>query len=310
MDREDPRLLTLYTWPKSFDDPHIATIQRNAVRSWLLLRPRPVICVFGDAPGTAEYCAEFGLNHVTARLASIDGTARIRDMAALAEAASDTRCYCFVNADILLTGSLMEAIRVLCARCDRFLLGASPWNLDVREELSFAPGWEAELERRARERNDLRPVNSSDLFLYPKGFLANAPELVVGRFYIDTGLMGFARRSGAALIDGSPGILTVHQNHHYAHLGKREFDPAASAGALWNLDAIGGRKYLFTWRNATHHYTRQGLRPYWAGRLCFWSTHHRSGTWLSRRFISLIYTPLARATSVLRKPLGLTNPRH
>lgn len=51
-------MLTIYTWPKSFEDKHIATIQRNAVRSWLQLRPKPAIFVFGNAPGTAEHCAE------------------------------------------------------------------------------------------------------------------------------------------------------------------------------------------------------------------------------------------------------------
>ncbi len=304
-------MLTIYTWPKSFQDKHIATIQRNAVRSWLRLHPKPAIFVFGDAPGTAEYCAEFGLRHVLDSIDVIDGTVRIKDMAAKVEAESETRCYCFVNADIILTNSFMQAVTAVSASLDRFLLGASPWEVDLTEELTFAPGWEDALERRARAENALRPLVCSDLFLHPKGFLAAAPGVVIGRWYVDNGLMWFARKTGAALIDGTPGILTVHQNHHYGHfdVGERAFNPGATAGAIWNLQVIGGPKHSYSWRNATHHYTKEGLRPYWAGRLCRWSTRGKSNDLLNWAFITLIWKPLARITRPIRKLLGLTNPR-
>ncbi len=303
-------MLTIYTWPKSFQDKHIATIQRNAVRSWLQLRPKPVIFVFGNAPGTAEHCAEFGLTHVLDPLETIDGTVKIRDMASRVEAVSATRCYCFINADVMLTSSIMQAIPVLTARFERFLLGASPWDVNLTEELTFEPGWEEALARRAHVGNALRSPRCSDLFLHPKGFLAAAPDLIIGRWYVNNGLMRFARKTGAALIDGSPGILTVHQNHHYGHLGERAFDPGATAGALWNLHALGGRKHVYTWRNATHHYTNQGLRSYWAGRLLHYSPYSADGGRISELFSGLIWKPLARITRPIRRPFGLTNPRH
>lgn len=230
-------------------------------------------------------------------------------MAAKVEAASATRCYCFINADIILTSSIMQAVPVLAARFDRFLLGASPWDVNVTEELTFEPGWEDALEERARAENALRPECSSDLFLHSRGFLAAAPDLIIGRWYVDNGLMWFARKTGAALIDGSPGILTVHQSHHYGHLGERAFDPGATAGALWNLRAMGGLKHAYTWRNATHHYTKEGLRTYWAGRLSRWSAHPLVRDRASRAFFSLIWRSLAWITRPIRKLLGLTNPR-
>jgi hypothetical protein len=69
---------------KSFADPHIAKIQRNAVRSWLRLEPRREVLVFGDEPGVKEM-PEVALRRVPDRLGAIDVTVRIRDMAKSAE---------------------------------------------------------------------------------------------------------------------------------------------------------------------------------------------------------------------------------
>jgi hypothetical protein len=57
-------MLTIFACPKPFTDPHIAIIQRNAITSWTLLRPRPEIILFGDEPGVTEICKELGLRHV------------------------------------------------------------------------------------------------------------------------------------------------------------------------------------------------------------------------------------------------------
>ena len=307
-------MLTIYTWPKSFEDPHIALIQRNAVRSWLLLTPKPAIFVFGEASGVAEYCAEFGLTHLKNSpenpIEVIDGTVRLRDMATRVEEVSKTQCYCFINADIVLTSSLMRALPKIAARFDRFLLGASPWDVNVRETLAFEPGWEQALKQRAVEEDGLRRHFAADFFLYPRGFLARAPEVLIGRWYVDNGVMWFTRKIGAALVDGTSGIFTVHQNHDYKHLGKHAFDPSNTAGAHWNLNAIGGWKHNYSWNYATDHYTPDGIRPYWAGRAMHWLGVNPAGGRGGRFLADKLWTPLMRATGPLRRALGLTNPRH
>lgn len=302
-------LLTLYTWPKSFADDHIAGIQRNAVRSWLQLDPKPHILVFGDEPGVREYCAAFGLTRVSDPMELIDGTVRIRDMAVKAEALSATQFYCFVNADIILTNSLIQALPVISSAFKRFFLGASPWNLNITEDLKYEPGWEEAIEKRSRAEGDLRPLACSDFFLYPQGYLASAPDLIIGRPYIDNGLMWYTRKRGDALIDATPGIFTVHQNHHYKHFGQKAERKGETAGALFNLEALGGRGRLYTWANATDHYMKDGLHPYWAGRICRWSTHAMQGSRASKVFNRLIWRTAAIASRPVRKVLRLVNPR-
>lgn len=47
---QDREGLTIFAMPKPFGG-HIATIQKNAIRSWARLRPAQII-LFGDEPGT------------------------------------------------------------------------------------------------------------------------------------------------------------------------------------------------------------------------------------------------------------------
>src|SRR5690242_10812691 len=53
-------MLTVFATPKPFRG-HIAVIQRNAIRSWTLLRPACEIILLGDEEGIADTAAEFGL---------------------------------------------------------------------------------------------------------------------------------------------------------------------------------------------------------------------------------------------------------
>ena len=51
-------MLTIFAVPKPFRG-HIGVIQRNAIRSWTLLRPACDIILMGNEEGIAEIAAEF-----------------------------------------------------------------------------------------------------------------------------------------------------------------------------------------------------------------------------------------------------------
>jgi len=53
--------LTIFSAPKPFSDPHIATIQRNAIRSWRELGAEVDVILVGEEPGLAEAAREHGL---------------------------------------------------------------------------------------------------------------------------------------------------------------------------------------------------------------------------------------------------------
>src|ERR1022692_1467240 len=109
-------MITLFACPKPFLDPHIALIQRNAIVSWLALRPRPTIILFGDEDGTAEVSRDFGLMHVPSVARNALGTPLVSDIFRKAEAMSSDSAACYVNADIILMDDFSEAVRVCAQR--------------------------------------------------------------------------------------------------------------------------------------------------------------------------------------------------
>jgi hypothetical protein len=71
-------MLTLFTVPKAFKE-HINNIQLNAILSWMSLRPRPEIILFGDDEGTPEVAEELGLRHVPEIACNEYGTPLVGD---------------------------------------------------------------------------------------------------------------------------------------------------------------------------------------------------------------------------------------
>src|SRR5215208_5174352 len=58
-------LITLFSAPKPFTDPHIAMIQRNAIKSWTLLSESDVeVILLGEETGLAEAARELGVKYI------------------------------------------------------------------------------------------------------------------------------------------------------------------------------------------------------------------------------------------------------
>src|SRR5215831_9353137 len=142
-------MLTIFAAPKAFRG-HIGVIQRNAIRSWTLLRPSCEIILLGDDDGIAEVAAEFGVRHVGDVARTAAGTPLVNGLFRQAEQSSNRRLFCYVNSDIILMTDFMEAIQRVAARESRFLLVGHRWNLDVKNELEFHQDWEGILRREAR----------------------------------------------------------------------------------------------------------------------------------------------------------------
>ena len=202
-------MLTFFTAPKQFTG-HTAVIQRNALRSWATL-PNCEVIVFGDEEGLGEAAAEVGASHVPDVERSPQGTPLVGDMFAQARTTAHTAFLCFVNADVILTSSVVRAVERVANR--RFLLVGPRWNLDVEEELSLAGDWEADLWRRVRAEGTLHPPAGSDYFAYPRDVDWQMPAFAVGRVGWDNWTLRRARRLSLDVIDATRVVRAIHQNH-------------------------------------------------------------------------------------------------
>ena len=114
--------LTIFSTPKPFIDPHITTIQRNAIRSWLALGDDVEVLLVGDEPGLAETAAELGVRHLANVACNKWGTPLISAIFSLAREHGSGELLAYVNADILFLPDLLAAARRLHAESDRFLM--------------------------------------------------------------------------------------------------------------------------------------------------------------------------------------------
>jgi len=155
-------LITLFTAAKPFLDPFIATIQRNAIQTWLQLGPEVEVLLVGDEPGMAEVAREFDIRHLPNVKHNQWGTPLVRSLFEQVRQASDNPIMSIVNADILLMSDFVEAILRVAAQAKEFLIVGRRWGLDIDEPMVFSSGWQERLRADIQSRGQLHPNFSID----------------------------------------------------------------------------------------------------------------------------------------------------
>ncbi|OFX12373.1 MAG: hypothetical protein A3K45_07385 [Chloroflexi bacterium RIFOXYC12_FULL_59_14] len=210
-------LITLFSAPKPLTDPHIATIQRNAIRSWTLL-PEVEVILLGEETGLAEAARELSVRHIPNVTRNTSGTPLISSMFSLARENSNSPLLCIVNADMLLMQDFVEAAKQVVKLKDNFILLSQRWDLDVAQPLEFTKGWESRLRNTVHATGILHRPAGSDFFLFPKSCYTDVPDFAIGRAGWDNWMIYKARQEKWPVIDCTPSVMIVHQNHDYGHL--------------------------------------------------------------------------------------------
>src|SRR4030042_5940825 len=141
---------TLFAMPKAFTGL-FATIQRNAIESWMRLRPSPEIILLGDDDGVADAAARYGCRHIPKVERNEFGTPLLDDIFQKAQAAGSNEICVYVNADIILMYNFAEAIGNVARRFSQFLMVGRRWDVDISQEIDFGAGdWQQRLAERVR----------------------------------------------------------------------------------------------------------------------------------------------------------------
>ena len=253
-------LITLFSAPKPFTDPHIAMIQRNAIKSWTLL-PDVEVILLGDDAGLAGAARELGVKHIPGVRCNENGTPLISSMVQLARENSQSDLLSIVNADMILMPDFLEAAsrsrlsqtpRSVAGQRDKFVLLSQRWDLDITRPIEFTEGWQDRLSSMVRRQGTLHRPAGSDFFLFPRSCYTDVPDFAIGRAGWDNWMIYKARKEKWPVIDCTPSVMIVHQNHDYSHLpgGKPHYEHPDTNE---NIRLAGGQANIrYSILDATH----------------------------------------------------------
>ena len=251
-------MLTIFAWPKPFRG-HIATIQRNAIGSWARLRPSCQILLFGSEEGTAETAREFDVCHVPDVARNEYGTLLLDDVFEKARKLSNYELLCYINCDIVLMNDFIQGVKEVSQWRKRFLMIGECRNLDITDLTFNRPNWEEYLRAEALQRGRRRGPYANDYFVFPRDFYEHLLPLALGRAYFDHWLIWKARALKAAVVDATPTVLAVHQNHDYSHISGGKDWSYHGEEAKRSMELIGGRRHCAYTHDATHRLKQSGI---------------------------------------------------
>lgn len=199
----------------------------NATRSWKRIEGEIEVLLLGRDPGLDAAAARLGCRHVAEVAVSARGVPTVSGLFAAAQREARHELLCYVNADLLLPAGLAAAVGAVNRRFGDFLVVGRRTNLRVDGEIP-ENGWD-DIWRRARNEGTVDRVDAIDYFAFRRGFFARPPDFEIGRIVWDNWMIGNARRRGT-VVDASPDIVAIHQDHAFGRTRQEDLMNRRRAG--------------------------------------------------------------------------------
>ncbi|MCX6055495.1 MAG: hypothetical protein NTZ74_11395 [Chloroflexi bacterium] len=259
-------LLTIFSAPKPFTNLSAATIQRNAIRSWMEMGAEVEVILLGEEEGLSDVAKSLGVCHVGGIRRNSSGTPMVSSLFDAARNVSTSPLLAYVNADILLFQDFFDTSLRIFAENKRFLQVGQRWDLAIPSDLDFSGGWQEKLKRDCKSRGVLHKPRGSDYFIFPRPCFQDIPDFAIGRAGWDNWMIYKSRVEGWKTIDSTDGIFAIHQEHDYSHLpeGKSHYHLPETDE---NIRLAGGKRAIFMLGDATWVYQQGQLhRVRWSWR--------------------------------------------
>lgn len=285
---EERTLVTIFSSLRPFVDPHTILIQRNAIRSWLALTPRPQVVLIGDDEGVDDLAREFSVQHISDVEKNSAGIPMRSSMCQLAHAAAENELLCIINSDIVILDGFYEALRSIPLK--QFVATGRRYDLDVHDEIATdADDWQSSLRARADREGSLRGPSTMDYAVYSKSINPPVfPPFPMNSAGWDPWFLYAHRRRGIPVVNLTHEVTIVHQNHESRDATRRKkIAWRNDSKAMAAVRDAGGFSSMMTLREADYVLMASGLqRP------------------LANRFLSgLVGTALYRRTLALKRHL-------
>jgi len=245
-------LITFFTIPRPFTGIH-DIIQSNAILSWLQIKQKCEIIIFGDDPSVIEFSNQVGVKCITDFKSNEYGTPLLDDIWKSAKSVSSNDLICYINSDIIIFPDFAEKISSI--KLDEFLIAGRRWDIDIDELIDFKSDWALTLKNLIEQIGFLHSETGADFFLFPKICMPKMPAFAIGRAWWDNWLFFYFKKNKIPIIDGT-NIMTVHQNHDYSHIKslsndttnkglEREQNKIIANLRYWEDQNIADSNYIF-----------------------------------------------------------------
>ncbi len=248
-----------FTIPKAFQG-HIGDIQINAIRSWLLVEPKPRVILFGDDEGVGEAASRIGAEWIPSVRRSELGTPLLGDVFRQVLELGNHECLVYLNADIICPQDFLD--KQLAFSIPSFMATGRRTTLEIEGSLSECDI--RQLIRQAGGKGRLDPPHALDYFaLYGCPEAARIPDFCVGRPGWDNWMIFNILSLGIPVIDLTHAVRVIHQHHDYRHVPAGRGNTWEGPEADLNRQLAGAKQRLrFSIADATHISRADGtLRP-------------------------------------------------
>lgn len=257
-------MITLFSCPRAFDK-HYGIIQRNAITSWTLLRPRPEIILFGEAEGIREICKEMDLIHAPELMCNELGTPYVSDSFAKAQQLAHYDLLAYLNSDLILTSNFMNMAKYVIAQKRKYVVVGGRYDIRVAGPLDFhSADWEKKIGDLCMREGNLNRL-ATDYFLFNKGIIPQMPAFLVGRAAWDNWLLWRIRDLGLPLVNATGAVIVAHPEHERSEaVAENSYNKQLFKVDLWRwsftpLDA----NYAFDGREIHARLLRSYMRRVW-----------------------------------------------
>ncbi|MEM4523218.1 MAG: hypothetical protein QW738_08420 [Nitrososphaeria archaeon] len=252
-------MITIFSCPKPFTNPHINIIQRNAIQSWISLHSNIEVILLGDDDGVEDIAREYNIKHIPNVEKNEFGTPLLNSIFMKAESIAKFQIMCYVNADIILLENFVDAIRIVSEKFWKFLIVSRRWDVNIKNLIDFSDKkYEMDLKEYVRVHGKLHPPTGIDVFVYPKGLYMKIPQFALGRGAFDNWIIYYAYSNGVPIIDITDFTMIIHQNHDYSHYPGGLSELLKGPEIKQNLKLAGGWKHIYTINDAGYILTKDG----------------------------------------------------
>lgn len=230
-------MLTIFSTCRSFQHPRFNLIQRNAIGSWLQLKPRPEIIIYGNDPGTEAICQEFKLIHEPNIELSKQGTPMMHAMFYKSFEIASNPIVALISSDIIVFQDTITAINRLVKAFPDFMASVNRYESEKMDyQIDFNdPNWE----NKVKDGIYLDKHGCGDYFICTKTCYKNGIlPFTYGRGSCDNWLVAEAMRLGVS-VDITPCVIVVHPQHDHSHIPEKEHDMNTNEDFIENRKLAG-----------------------------------------------------------------------